>query len=106
MATGKARAEGICGVLEVWNAQDVITKLIFDATASNSCWKGGTVKLPKGLIGRKPFYYACHHHSCNLIIKAVYKEIFGVETNGLENIHFKRFKAIWKDIDKSKNADL
>ena len=32
-----------------------------------------------------------------------WEEIFGMEATDPENIHFKKFKAIWKNIDKSQN---
>ena len=33
----------------------------------------------------------------------MYKDIFREEATGLENFCFKKFKGIWKDIDKSQD---
>ena len=53
---------------------------------------------------RKKFsYHACCHHVYELIVKAVWKAIFGEKTTGPENSHFNQLKTKWSLIDKNKS---
>ena len=104
-ATGKAPTGETFHVLEIWDYKRCSDHVGFviplQATAVG---RGGAAKEFEGLIGSKLFCHACCHHIYELIIKAAYKKIFGVETTGQEkNIHVQKFKAISKDIDKSQN---
>ena len=39
-ASAKTQAEGTFDVICMWNVKDVVTMSAFDATTSNSVWKG------------------------------------------------------------------
>ena len=59
--------------------------------------------LLEEIIGKKLRHHACRHRIYVLIAKALYKEVFEVKNTGPENIYSKKFRAIWKDIDKSQD---
>jgi len=100
--SGKAQAEATHDLLELWNLEENIQALVFDTTAANTGWNNGAAKILESLLGRKLFYNACRHHVYELVIGAVYKNIFG-ESFAPENLHFKSFKSIWPLVDTSKN---
>ena len=77
--------------------------LVFDTIASNSEWKSGAVKLLEEEIGPKVFYHVCRHHIYELILRGIWRVLFGETTMGPENIFFNDFKSKWDNIDKSKS---
>ena len=80
-----------------------ITNNVFDATSSNSSRKNGAAKVLEEQLGRKVFYHACRHHIYELVVRAVWKSIFGKETTGHENAMFNEFEGKWGYIDKTKS---
>ena len=51
--------------------------MVFDITLSNNTWGGGTASYWEGPIGKKVFYHVHCHHTYELIVQGVHKEIFG-----------------------------
>jgi len=53
------------------------------------------------VLHKKLFYFACRHHVMEIIIGAVWKEVFG-PTSIPDNPDFKDFKKLWDSLaDKS-----
>jgi len=90
-------------MLLMWQITNNVKALVFDTSSSNSGWKNGVAKLLEEQLGRKVFYHACRHHIYELVIRAVWKSIFGKETTGPENPMFNKFKRKWGNIDKTKS---
>ena len=100
-ATGIAQAQATHDMIKNWNIKNAITALVFDTTSSNSGWKNGAAKLLEQCLGKKVLYHACRHHILELVVKEVWKSLFGADTTGPENTMFNKFKKSWKHIDKS-----
>ena len=97
-STGRAQADASYDMLLMWQTTNNIQALVFD-TSSNSDWKNGAAKLLEEQLGRKVFYHACRHHIYELVIRAVWKLIFGIETTGLKIQCLRK----WVNIDKTKS---
>ena len=93
-STGRAQAHASYDILLMWQITNNLKALVFDTTSSNSGWKNGAAKLLEEQLGRKVFYHACRHHIYELVIRAVWKSIFGKETTGPENPIFNEFKKM------------
>lgn len=99
-AAGQTQAETTFNIIESWNIKDAVTALVFDTTASNSGWKKGAAKILEDLLGRKVFYHACRHHVYELVVKDVWKSLFGKATTGPENAWFAHLKRNWSSLDR------
>ena len=104
-STGAAQAEAVWSVLKKCGAVDNVRGLLFDTTASNTgCHSGAAVRLLKSFEKPK-LYFECRHHVPELIIKAVWNELFGEDPSG-EIKDFATFKDMWPYIDKSNPKKL
>ncbi|KAG0726856.1 hypothetical protein GWK47_035767 [Chionoecetes opilio] len=84
-------------LLEAWGLTGVITALVFDTTASNSGVHRGAAKLLEQQLDRKVFYLACRHHILEVLVGAVWENLFG-KVKSPENPWFKHFKDVWTDL--------
>ena len=82
--TGRAQADASYDMLLIRQITINVKALVFDTTSSNSGWKNGAAKLLEEQLGRKVFYHACRHHIYDLVIRAVWKSIFGKKQRGLK----------------------
>ncbi|KAG0717736.1 hypothetical protein GWK47_053838 [Chionoecetes opilio] len=80
-------------LLEAWGLTGVITALVFDTTASNSGVHRGAAKLLEQQLDRKVFYLACRHHILEVLVGAVWENLFG-KVKSPENPWFKHFKDV------------
>ena len=99
--SGKAQAESSFELLELWDLARNTKALVFDTTSANSGWKSGAAVLLEERLHTKVFYLACRHHVYELIIKAVWKCLFGETTGPVTNV-FYTFQQKWSKIDKRK----
>jgi len=97
---GKTQADATYDLLEAWDICDRVVALVFDTTASNSGVHKGAAKLLEERLNRKLLYLACRHHVLELVVAAVWRELFG-DTVGPENTYFAQFKKAWQAIDKN-----
>ena len=73
--------------------------LVFDTTSSNTgVLKGAATFLEKEL-NTKLLWLACRHHIYELILGAVWTQIFG-PSKSKNNLDFKEFQERWNEIDK------
>ncbi|KAG0706298.1 hypothetical protein GWK47_024335 [Chionoecetes opilio] len=96
-STGTVQAEASMDLLEAWGLTGVITALVFDTTASNSGIHRGAAKLLEQQLDRKVFYLACRHHILEVLVGAVWENLFG-KVKSPENPWFKHFKDVWTDL--------
>ncbi|KAG0723910.1 hypothetical protein GWK47_041758 [Chionoecetes opilio] len=96
-STGTVQAEASMDLLEAWGLTGVITALVFDTTASNSGVHRGAAKLLEQQLDRKVFYLACRHHILEVLVGAVWENLFG-KVKSPENPWFKHFKDVWTDL--------
>ncbi|KAG0719075.1 hypothetical protein GWK47_051235 [Chionoecetes opilio] len=84
-------------LLEAWGLTGVITALVFDTTASNSGVHRGAAKLLEQQLDRKVFCLACRHHILEVLVGAIWENLFG-KVKSPENPWFKHFKDAWTDL--------
>jgi len=101
-ASGQSQAEAYYNLLKEWNLDDKVKALVFDTTSSNTGWKQGAAKLLEELMQRKVLYHACRHHVFELVLKSVWKCLYGKTTTGPESPWFNNFKQNWTNINKTK----
>lgn len=53
-------------------------------------------------LGRDLLFLPCRHHTCELVLQNVFIQCLQIKSTGPEILLFKRFKALWPSIDKSK----
>ena len=95
--TMQAQASMDLHVSSAWELQDNIKALVFDTTAGNSGIGKGAAKLLQAKLQRKVFYLACRHHIMEIIVGAVWEELFG-KVKAPENLWFKKLKDAWPNI--------
>src|SRR6218665_66399 len=99
--TSKTLANVTHSMAVQWKVTTSIVGLVFDITATNSEWKRGACVQLEDVLHKKLFYFACCHHVMEIIIGAVWKEVFG-PTSIPDNPDFKDFKKLWDSLaDKS-----
>src|SRR6218665_1861836 len=99
--TSKTLADVTHSLAVQWKVTTSIVGLVFDTTATNSGRKRGACVQLENMLQKKLFYFACRHHVMEIIIGAVWKEIFG-PTSSPDNLDFKDFKKSWDSLsDKS-----
>ena len=75
--------------------KDNIRVLVLDTTNSNSgIHKGAAAILERDLLGRKLVWGACRKHVAELLVKPVYKRVFG-EAKSSDYGDFKEFQRVW-----------
>ncbi|KAG0728198.1 hypothetical protein GWK47_003788 [Chionoecetes opilio] len=74
--------------------------LCLTKTASNSGVHGGAAKLLEQQLDRKVFYLACRHHILEVLVGAVWENLFG-KVKSPENPWFKHFKDVWTDLPQT-----
>ena len=72
-----------------------IRVLVWDTTNSNSgIHKGAAAILERDLLGRKLVWGACRKHVAELLVRPVYKCVFG-EAKSSDYGDFKEFQQVW-----------
>lgn len=99
--SGSAEAAEILKLLKQWNVTNNVKGMCFDTTASNSGLKNGSCAIIERSLGRQLYSYACRHHILELIIGAVYNEMFGKSSSPIIEL-FERFSNAWHSMDNSK----
>ena len=87
-------------VCEDWKLIENIWAIVFDTTSTNTgVHNGACTILEAEFIKRKLLWLACRHHILELILKAVWKRLFGPSSSPSNQtfIHFR--DKIWADID-------
>ena len=90
-------------MLEMLKLSDKVKALVFYTTLSNSKRKSGAAKRLEHMIERKLLFHGCWHHIDELVVGAVWKEVFGKTTTGPEHKLLNQFKSKWGNIDKTKD---
>ena len=100
---GRSEALSVYSLCEEWNLVDRITGMCFDTTATNSGHKNGSCTIfEREFVGKKLLWLACRHHIYELILKNVYKSLFG-KTTSPDNDNFKFFRDVsWQVIDTTR----
>ena len=80
--TGKAQVEASHDMLQIWKIADNMKALVFDTTSSNNGWKCEAAKLLIKKLSRKVLYNAWRHHIYELVVRTLWKSLFGKETTG------------------------
>ena len=80
-----------------------IVALVFDTTSSNSGIKKGAAKILEKKIGSKLLHFACRHHVLKIVVRAVWRLLFG-DTQGPNNSLFVDFKLSWNRLNKQLTA--
>ncbi|XP_057328584.1 uncharacterized protein LOC130669614 [Microplitis mediator] len=100
-STGVEHAEMIHEVLLQWNVQDKIKALCSDTPSVNTGCMNGTCTLLTEKLGREVLYFACRHHTHEIMLRKVVETAWPA-TNSPNVPIFKRFQTAWEQIDKSK----
>ncbi|KAG0720400.1 hypothetical protein GWK47_048588 [Chionoecetes opilio] len=86
---GTAQAEASMDLLEAWGLTGVgHCPCVFKTTARNSGVHRGAAKLLEQQLDRKVFYLACRHHILEVLVGAVWENLFG-KVKSPENPWFK-----------------
>ena len=97
---GRSEAIEAAKVCEDWKLIENIWAIVFDTTSTNTgVHNGACTILEAEFIKRKLLWLACRHHIPELILKAVWKRLFGPSSSPSNQtfIHFR--DRIWADID-------
>ena len=98
--TGKNQAEEVISSLKNWDVQDNVCGMCFDTTSSNTGWiKGACVLIEKNL-GRPLLWLACRHHIPELLLKAAWQTLFGIDMEPCFT-EFGKFQKVWENLDKN-----
>lgn len=83
-----------------WKVLDKIIGICTDTTSSNTGRLNGSVILFQSLMKRNVLYFACRHHVLELLIGAVYIELFD-ESTGPSPDMFLNFRRDWHMIEQA-----
>ena len=95
--------DAVYGASIEWKLHDKVIGQGFDTTSVNTGCKRGAVLLLEKKFGRDLLALPCRHHILELIIGAVFDELFG-ESNGPNIGLFQYFVYVFESLDL-KNFD-
>ncbi|KAJ6647989.1 hypothetical protein Bhyg_03214, partial [Pseudolycoriella hygida] len=91
--------------VQKWNCLESIIAKCTDTTFANTGCTNGAVVLFEKLMKKNLLYLACRHHMFELVIGAIFIQLFE-ETTAPSSPMFENFKRDWCLIDESKFAPL
>ena len=98
--TGKSQADEVISSLTKWRAQDNVFGMCFDTTSSNTGWIKGACVIIEEKLGRPLLWLPCRHHIDELLLKAAWQALFGVDMEP-SFTDFGKFKSVWEKIDQN-----
>jgi hypothetical protein len=103
--TGQAQANATFQLLTIWEVIGDIVGMCFDTTASNTGSKNGACVLLEKLVERNLLYFACRHHTHEVVIAEIYSLLFE-PSRGPNIALFERFQRCWPSINTANFAPL
>jgi len=99
--TGESTASAVYEEALSWGLCDKIKCMCFDTTFVNTGLKNGACIRFEQLVQKDMLWLACRHHIMEIMLEAVVVHELG-PSSAPEILIFKRFRAHWKNIDKTK----
>lgn len=96
---GEAQANATYQLLQLWNIADFVVGMSFDTTSSNTGVVKGSCSLLEKRLGRNLLHLACRHHIYEIIVAALFDNLFG-PSSGPNIPLFQKFQKAWPTVNK------
>ena len=107
--TGQEQCDACVCSLEKRKLKLLVSRLVFDTTASNTGLKTGACMLIEKALGKQIISIACRHHVFEIMLSDVFAVSLGCTSGPVVGL-FKRFKNAWHSIKANEfrpaSADL